>query len=80
MPHLETVLRDLHDSEIMAGIQTLYDGGMRVWLGDEMNAAIVETTLQRAGRKWPEEEVAQWLHDKALQLFPGSHYAKAHLR
>jgi hypothetical protein len=36
MPDLERVLQ-LHDSEINAGVQTFFDAGMRVWIGDEMN-------------------------------------------
>jgi hypothetical protein len=34
---LERVLQQLHDSEINAGVQTFFDAGMRVWIGDEMN-------------------------------------------
>jgi hypothetical protein len=78
MPDLESVLRDLHDSEIMAGIQTLYDGGLRIWLGDGMDATIAETTIGRTGRKWPEEDVAGWLHETAMRLYPDSPYAKTH--
>jgi hypothetical protein len=38
MPTLSRVLRELHDSQIIAGLQTLSYGGVRLWLGDAMNA------------------------------------------
>jgi len=75
---LERVLRELHDSQIIAGIQTLFDGGVRLWLGDATNATIAETTIERTGRKWAEEDAARWLHETALRQFPDSKYAKAH--
>ncbi len=74
---LERVLRDLHESQIIAGVQTLFDGGVRVWLGDAVNATIAETTIERTGRKWAEVDAARWLHDTALWQFPDSKYAKA---
>jgi hypothetical protein len=39
MADLERVLQQLHDSEINAGIQTFYDAGIRVWIGDESNGS-----------------------------------------
>jgi hypothetical protein len=53
-------------------------GGVRLWLGDAMNATIAETTIERTGRKWAEEDAARWLHETALQQFPDSKYAKSH--
>jgi hypothetical protein len=38
MADLEHILQQLHDSEINAGVQTFYDAGMRVWIGDELLA------------------------------------------
>jgi hypothetical protein len=37
MADLEQILQQLHDSEINAGVQTFYDAGMRVWIGDQSN-------------------------------------------
>jgi hypothetical protein len=59
MPDPEQILQQLHDSEINAGVQTFYDAGMRVWIGDEANGIQSETTINRtanfaAPRKWPE--------------------------
>ena len=81
---LERVLRDLHDSEINAGLQTFYDAGMRVWIGDKANGIQSETTINRSGsfaapRKWLEGvTAASWLHEVALRLYPNSKYAKEH--
>jgi hypothetical protein len=79
MPDLSLgrVLRDLHGSEINAGIETLFNGGVRVWLGDE-TAPTTETTIAPKSGKWPEEDAARWLHATALHLFPDSPYAKSH--
>jgi hypothetical protein len=70
------------DSEINAGVQTFFDAGMRVWIGDESNGIQSETTINRtaaARLKWPEGvTAARWLHDVALRLYPDSKYAKEH--
>ena len=84
MADLEHVLHRLHDSEINAGVQTFYDAGMRVWIGDESNGIQSETTINRTGsfaapRKWPEGvTAASRLHETALRLYPDSIYAKEH--
>jgi hypothetical protein len=49
MEDLERVLQQLHDSEINAGLQTFFDTGMRVWIGDAINGIQAETTINRAG-------------------------------
>jgi hypothetical protein len=81
MADLEHILQQLHDSEINAGVQTFYDAGMRVWIGDEANGLHAETVINRtaADLKWPEGlSAASWLHETALRLFPDSSYAKEH--
>jgi hypothetical protein len=82
MADLERVLQQLRDSEINAGVQTFYDAGMRVWIGDEMNGIQAETTINRtaaARLKWPEGlTAATWLHETVLRLYPDSKYAKEH--
>ena len=84
MADLERILQQLHDSEINAGVQTFYDAGMRVWIGDESNSIQSETTINRTANfaapcKWPEGgTAASWLHEVALRLYPDSKYAKEH--
>jgi hypothetical protein len=77
-PPLESVLQQLHDSEINAGIQTFYDTGIRVWIGDEANGVRTETTIDRtasfvAPRKWPVGvTAASWLHEATQLLIAAS--------
>jgi hypothetical protein len=82
MADLESVLQQLHDSEINAGVQMFFDAGTRVWIGDEINGIRAETTINRtaaARLKWPEGlSAASWLHETALRIFPDSPYAKSH--
>ena len=47
MADLEHILQKLHDSEINAGVQTFFDAGMRIWIGDEANGIQAETTINR---------------------------------
>jgi hypothetical protein len=81
MADVERILQQLHDSEINAGMQTFYDAGMRLWIGDEANGIQAETTINRTAAdrlKWPEGlTAASWLHETALRLYPDSKYAKA---
>ena len=82
MADLDRVLQALHDSEINAGVQTFFDAGMRVWIGDEVNGIQAETVFTRMGsteRTWPEGlTAASWLYETALRLYPYSKYAKEH--
>jgi hypothetical protein len=80
---LERVLRDLHDSGINAGVQTFFDVGMHVWIGDDMNEVKASTTIARLGvpgtKRWPiNDAAARWLHETALCLNPDSRYAQNH--
>jgi len=81
MANLERVMQQLHDSQINAGVETFYDAGMRVWLGDTINGIQAETSIKRTGDQWPAgvtaASAASWLHAVALRLYPESNYAKA---
>ena len=74
MADLERILQQLHDSEINAGVQTFYDAGMKVRIGDEPNGIQSETIINRTANfaapcKWPEGvTAARWLHEVALRL------------
>jgi hypothetical protein len=77
--HLEEVLKRLHDSEINAGIQTFFDGGLRAWIGDPLNGRVASAAVSRDDVAWGiDGSIARWLHEAALALYPDSHYAKAH--
>jgi hypothetical protein len=78
MTNLERVMRELHDSEINAGVQTYYDAGMRAWIGDTFNGIRAETLIERTSHQWSAAlTAASWLHGAALRLYPNSKYAKA---
>jgi hypothetical protein len=57
MANLERVMQQLHDSEINAGVETFYDAGMRVWLGDTINGIQAETSIKPTG-----PTMARWRH------------------
>jgi len=82
MADLEHILQQLHDSEINAGVQTFYDTGMRVWIGDEANGIRTDNRSDSQFRCSPQMAegvtAASWLHEVALRLYPDSKYAKAH--
>ena len=68
MVDLERVLQALRDSEINAGVQTFFDAGIRVWIGDRVNGHKVETIFSRHRMG----EAPQWLIDEAARLYPGA--------
>ena len=68
MDDLLTVIRDLYDREINAGLQSFFDAGVTVYLGDELNGRQVEQTFAL-------EELSlipAWLRAEAARLFPSS--------
>lgn len=69
--HLTAVLSGLYASEINCGLSSFWDAGWEAWIGDEMNGRKVETTDLSSL-----DDVARWLHEQALALYPGSDYAK----
>lgn len=69
---LTKVIRRLYASEINCGLQTFWDGGLEAWIGDEMNGRRASETFGLGDLG----EVATWLHDEALRLYPQSRYAR----
>jgi hypothetical protein len=76
---LETVLRELHDSDIRVGIQTS-DEGIQIWISDRLHRIRTARMFKQSGAKptWLHDSAALWLHEAALGLFPGSPYARDH--
>ena len=56
----------LYVREINCGVETFWDGGIKVWIGDAVNGHHAETMFSRPhmGR------AGQWLVDEAARLFP----------
>jgi hypothetical protein len=74
-PDLETVIRQLHSSDIRMGFQT-YQGGILLWVSDRFHRVRAERVFDEARPLTPEDSAAAWLHITALRLFPGSDHAR----
>jgi hypothetical protein len=66
MSDLLTVFRELYASEINCGIESFWDGGFTVFLGDQMNGRKAESVF------YPEEldGAAEWLMGQACRIYP----------
>ena len=66
MLDLDETIAALYARRINCGCQTMWDGGMTVWLGDETNGRKAETTLppQSLGSE------GLWLFEAARRLYP----------
>ena len=63
-------LQDLYDSEINYSIETFWDGGFTVKLGDEMNGFVSSGSFDTFN------ECVYWLADESIKMFPNSTFAK----
>ncbi len=72
---LETVIRQLHGSDIRLGFQT-YRGGISLWVSDRLHRVRAERVFDETSPLTPEDSAAGWLHITALRLFPDSDYAR----
>jgi hypothetical protein len=68
--NLEEILQDLYDNEINAAISWLWDGGIDVGLGDEMNGYVADGQVRTV------REAAAWLRDEACKHYPDSGFAR----
>ena len=78
-PPLEVVLQALYDSEIRCGIQNDPPaGGITAWIdcGSQTEKATFCGTIVGDRQVWPATDIAAWMHETALRLFPDSRYAK----
>jgi hypothetical protein len=70
MSYLEEILSALYESEINASISWLWDGGIDVMLGDELNGCKAERKVSTFA------EVTTWLRDQACMHYPDSGFAQ----
>ena len=61
-----TVLAGLYAQEINAGLQTFWDGGTEVWLGDDLNGRKRTESFDRDSFG----EIPQWLKLTAEEVWP----------
>jgi hypothetical protein len=66
---LAAELQKIYDSEINVRISWLWDGGIDVWLGDEVNGYDAEETVADAS------EIVPWLGEAIAHFYPTSTYA-----
>jgi hypothetical protein len=66
---LAAELQRIYDSEINVRISWLWDGGIEVRLGDEMNGFLAEETVPCVAG------VVPWLQEAIARFFPASSYA-----
>ena len=65
---LEHELQKIYDSEINVHISWLWDGGIDIKLGDDMNGFDAETQVKTAG------QIVPWLQDAIRKHYPTSKY------
>lgn len=61
---LREILDELYRHEINCGIQSFWDGGWTVWLGDEQNGRKEEATIDAV------DDIGKWLLDTAKKHYP----------
>ena len=71
-PNLLDAMLALYASEINSGMQSFWDCGFTVWLGDDMN----DRHTQGLFREDQLASAAIWLHEEALARYPKSKYAR----
>jgi hypothetical protein len=64
-------LQKIYDSEINLRISWLWDGGIEVRLGDEINGFLAEETFAHAAG------IAPWLQQVIAHFYPDSTYARS---
>src|SRR4051794_9134125 len=70
-PSALDIIGRIYDSEINLGMQSDWQGGFRVWLGDDWLGQIVEGWFD------PEEfdKIGPWLDYETRRFYPNSDYA-----
>lgn len=59
-PQLLKTLGELYESEIAAGIASMWDNGFTIWIGDDLNGRKVERTFHRGERKRAPDTFRTW--------------------
>lgn len=65
---LGSVLRALYACEINCGLSSFWDGGWRVWIGDEMNGRDAQADFDRGEVGL----IGHWLLEAAAHLYPSA--------
>jgi hypothetical protein len=70
------VIERLYDSEINAGLQSDWDGGISVWIGGPVDTPGNSRLISRTFMRKEFADISPWLDDEARRLFPESDYAR----
>src|SRR5215467_9546083 len=68
---LTVELQKIYDSEINIRIGWLWDGGIDVYLGDDMNGYVAHENVPSAG------DILPWLQSAIAHFYPKSSYARS---
>ncbi len=71
---LEQIIADLYASVINASISWLWDGGIDVSIGDDLNGFVTGDQVATLA------EAAEWLRASAVQYYPDSVFAEKYAR
>src|SRR5690242_5699559 len=63
--------RRCYDSEINVRISWVWDGGIDVWIGDDVNGYVAQEGVPAA------VEILPWLQEAIAHFYPGSTYTKS---
>lgn len=66
---LAAILAALYAHEINVGLQSFWDGGWDVWIGDEMNGKRCETTFMDRDMG-VSTDIPAWLVEQAERIYP----------
>jgi hypothetical protein len=63
---LDEAIATLYAQQINCGHQTLWNGGITIWLGDDVNGRTAETTLPPQSLR----SAGAWLIEAARRIYP----------
>ena len=69
--NLADELQRIYDSEINIRISWLWDGGIDVWIGDDLSGYRAQDTVASVA------DIVEWLQDAIAHFYPKSTYAKS---
>jgi hypothetical protein len=71
---LEQIVADLYDGEINASLSWLWDGGIDVSIGDDLNGIVAGNQVATLA------DAAEWLRANAVQYYSDSAFAEKYAR
>jgi hypothetical protein len=71
------VMRRLYDSEINAGMQSDWHGGISVWIGGPEDTGLNPVQAKATFLSSEFDRVGEWLESEARRLYPISGFARA---